>query len=230
MADADANWPKLMSLAVHELRTPATVVAGYLRMLLKDRAGPLTEAQRRLMVEAEKSCGRLSQLLAEMSDLAHIEAGDAPMNRHPFDLATLVREVVDSLPHGEDLPAVAIRDDASPATVEGDPARFRTAIGALITSVRRELPTASTIVVGRTAHRRDGRGNSTMIAIGEEATVSDLLAASDDGSPRFDEWRGGMGLSLPVARRVVEASGGRLIVLADRPRGGVALLLPLRDR
>ena len=71
----DPRWPRLLSLTVHEFRTPMTVVAGYLRMLLKDRAGPITEQQRRLLEEAEKSCARLSALLAEVSDLANLEAG-----------------------------------------------------------------------------------------------------------------------------------------------------------
>ena len=59
-APPDPEWPRLLSLSVHELRTPMTVVAGYLRMLLKDRAGPVTDQQRRLLEEAEKSCGRLA--------------------------------------------------------------------------------------------------------------------------------------------------------------------------
>src|SRR5688500_20060793 len=69
----DARWHKLLSLAVHEFRTPITVVAGYIRMILKDRAGPVNDGQRKLLEEAERSCGRLSALVAEMSDLARSE-------------------------------------------------------------------------------------------------------------------------------------------------------------
>jgi len=221
---SDANWARLMTLAVHELRTPATVVAGYLRMLLKDRAGPLSDDQRKLLIEAEKSCGRLSQLLAEMSDLAHIAAGDAPMNRGTVDVPALLREVIDGLPAGQDLPAVALRDDGGPGTVNADRARLRAALGALIASVRRELPGASKVIVSRTASA-SGRAKATRVAIGEADTIADLQSA--DGADPFDEWRGGMGLALPVARRVIEASGGRLIVLPDRPRAGVALTLPM---
>ena len=88
LASRMPRWPKLLSLAVHEFRTPMTVVAGYIRMLLKERAGPLTEPQRRLLEEAEKSCGRLSALLAEMSDLSGLEGGTAPFNRAPLDVRT----------------------------------------------------------------------------------------------------------------------------------------------
>jgi len=62
---ADPKLPELLSVSVHEFRSPVTVVAGYIRMLLKDRAGSLTDQQRRLLEDAEKSCARLSSLLAK---------------------------------------------------------------------------------------------------------------------------------------------------------------------
>src|SRR5687768_695963 len=94
----EPRWPRLLSLAVHEFRTPVTVVAGYIRMLLKDRAGPLNDQQRHLLAEAEKSCGRLSGLISEMSDLANLEAATAPFNRSALDLSALVTEIAASLP------------------------------------------------------------------------------------------------------------------------------------
>ena len=39
----DPLFPQAMSLAVHELRTPVTVVSGYLRMLLREQGGPLSD-------------------------------------------------------------------------------------------------------------------------------------------------------------------------------------------
>ena len=71
----DPKWPKLLSLSVHEFRTPLTVVAGYVRMLLKERAGPLSDQQRKLLEETEKSCGRMTVLLSELSDLGRLEGG-----------------------------------------------------------------------------------------------------------------------------------------------------------
>src|SRR2546426_7206730 len=57
-------YPQLLSLAVHEFRTPASVVGGYLRMLQRDGETALTERQRKMVDEAEKSCGRLVALIA----------------------------------------------------------------------------------------------------------------------------------------------------------------------
>ena len=101
MSDApvDPRWPKILSLSVHEFRTPMTVVAGYIRMLLKDRAGPLSDQQRKLLEEAEKSCGRLTALLTEVSDLSNLEGGTAavqPAARPTCNRS--LREAVEQLP------------------------------------------------------------------------------------------------------------------------------------
>jgi signal transduction histidine kinase len=66
MTNAPPETPvsRLLSLSVHELRTPLSVVAGYVNMLLKGRNSALTEQQRHMLEEAEKSCRRISALLA----------------------------------------------------------------------------------------------------------------------------------------------------------------------
>ena len=58
-------------------RSPSTssgrrrqVVGGYLRMLQRDTAMPLSERQRKMIDEAEKSCARLVALIAELSEIS----------------------------------------------------------------------------------------------------------------------------------------------------------------
>ena len=79
-----------MSLAVHELRTPVTVVCGYIRMVLKEHGGPLTEKQKKMLQEAERSCERISALVAEMSDLGKLESQELSVARQDVDLCALV--------------------------------------------------------------------------------------------------------------------------------------------
>src|SRR5438034_3071099 len=86
------TFPRALALAVHEFRTPVTVVSGYLRMLLKEQGGPLTEKQRKMLEEAERSCGRIGALVAEMSELGKLEGGELAVARQVFDLAPLRSE------------------------------------------------------------------------------------------------------------------------------------------
>jgi signal transduction histidine kinase len=215
---SDKAWPRLVSLAVHELRTPATVIGGYLRLLLKDRAGPLSDDQRRLVEEAEKSCGRIAVLLAELSDLAHLDLGDAPIQHQTIDLAAVLREVVDEAAVGTDIPAVTFRDEGGRASFDGDAARLKAAFAAVVRSIQRELPMERGIVV-----RRLSQSASTIVTVSTAEMADAVAQASDE---RFDELRGGMGLALPLARHVIHEHGGRLAILSDRPRTGVAVIFP----
>ena len=94
--------PRLLSLAVHELRTPVTVVAGYLRMVLREQGGPLTDKQRTMLEEAERSCTRLNALVGEMSDLGKLQSGDAALGQQEFDIAALLAELASGMHEGED--------------------------------------------------------------------------------------------------------------------------------
>src|SRR5438132_1888339 len=149
MSDAvDPRWPKILSLSVHEFRTPLTVVAGYIRMLLKDRAGPLSDPQRRLLEEAEKSCARLTALVAEVSELSNLEGGTAPFNRQAADLNRSLREAVDQLPPLPDREvAIELQLASEAAPLEADPVRLTQALSSVLKSLRRELVGDSPLVV-----------------------------------------------------------------------------------
>jgi two-component system, cell cycle sensor histidine kinase PleC len=226
MAVEHNAFPRALSLAVHELRTPVTVVAGYLRMLLKEQAGPLSEKQRKMLEEAERSCGRIGALVAEMSDLGKLESKELALARQPFDLAKLLAELASGMHEGGDRGvSLQVRGVEQPLGVLGDRTRLAAALQALLHASLRERGEPG-VIVAKVSKSRSGPP-SAIIAIADESLVGTLEDAAATGSP-FDEWRGGLGLALPVARRVVEAHGGALwSAPGERPRAGSALRIPL---
>lgn len=226
MADStiDPRWPKLLSLSVHEFRTPMTVVAGYIRMLLKDRAGPLSDPQRRLLEEAEKSCWRLSALLAEMSELSNLEAGTLAFSRQKVDLRLLLRGAVDQLP---DLPDRTLRvelETGDEALIHADPQRLQVALGSVLAGLRREIVTSDKLTVRE--RRAEAGDPGYEILVGDDPTIDALEHSGSAALPVFDEWRGGSGLSLAVARRVIGAHGGRIWSAPEGHKSGARILLP----
>jgi signal transduction histidine kinase len=218
--------PRAMSLAVHELRTPVTVVAGYLRMLLREQGGPLTEKQKKMLEEADRSCGRLGSLVAEMSDFGKLEAGDVTLARQEFDLSVLVVELASGLHDGEDRGVHLEARAPTPVMVTGDRVRLAAAVKALMQSALRERVEPG-VVVARCSIRT-GAPRWGVIVIGDEAALDELERGAVASPSEFDEWRGGLGLALPVARRVIEAHGGTLWSgSGTHARATSALRLPL---
>ena len=223
------QFPRTLSLAVHELRTPVTVVCGYLRMVLKEQGGPLTDKQRKMLQEAERSCERISALVAEMSELGKLEAGELAIAEQEIDLARLVTDVAANMHEGEDRGVTLdVRVPNGTVMVTGDRVRLSAAIGSLVHASLRERGEPG-VVVAECAVVTDTAPPWAVFAVGDAATVRTLIDGARQVPASFDEWRGGIGLALPVARRVVEALGGALwSAEGDRPRAGSALRLPLR--
>ena len=222
----DDRWPRLLSLSVHEFRTPMTVVAGYIRMLLKDRAGALNDQQRRLLEEAEKSCARLSALLAEMSDLSNLEDKTAPFNRGPIALRTILSDAIATLPEVPDRPIdVDLSTADGAATVQADPVRLKTAFTSLLIALRRELVASTKLFVKERSGEFQGKPAS-WIAFADADHIAELETAAPERLTTFNEWRGGCGLSLPVARRIIEGHGGAIWSPSEGALGGAVVVLP----
>jgi len=222
--EIDPRWPKTLSQSAHEFRTPITVVAGYIRMLLRDKAGALSDQQRRLLEEAEKSCGRLTALVAEMSELSQLDAGTTAFNKEAADLNTVLRTAVEQLPP---LPDREVRIDleplAEPAPLNGDAAKLGKAIGAVVAALRREVVATDRLFVR--VQRTPGNASTYQILIGDEAALGALAAAPPETDIRFDEWRGGAGLSLVTARRILNAHGGTLQAPSAGGKTGARIIL-----
>jgi signal transduction histidine kinase len=213
------SYPQLLSLAVHEFRTPASVVGGYLRMLQRDTEAPLSDRQRKMIDEAEKSCARLVAIVAELSDVAKLDSGDLKLAGQPLELFSLINQVAELVHEAKDRAVrLEVRGATDGARLTGDPVRLRSAFDAIFRAILREKPGQCVVVADCRIETIEGRPTAVVI-VAEEPSVQ---AAYDREAGPFDERRGGMGLALPLARRVIEGHGGRIWApAAVEPAGAV---------
>lgn len=235
MPDAKDRYPQLLSLAVHEFRTPASVVSGYLRMVLRD-TDPLTDRQRKMLDEADKSFARLMVIVGELSDIGKFDAGTITLARQSLDVCLLVAEVAELVHEARDREVrLDVRGRAKGGSMTGDATRLKAAFHAIFRAILREKAGPATVVADRRIESVDGR-RSAVVVIADEASVQ---AAYDRPPGLFDEFdprRGGIGLGLPLARRVIEGHGGRIWSPAAREggddpltRGTAIVSLPVQE-
>src|SRR5436309_9041568 len=179
------RYPELMSLAVHEFRTPASVVGGYLRMLQRDSES-FTDRQRKMIDEAEKSCARLVALIAELSDVSKLDAGIITLNRQPLDVFALVGEVAEHVQEGKDREVrLEVRGESAGATIAGDGPRLHSAFEAVFRAILREKA-GPCVVAAERRYEATGGKTSAVIVIAEDESVQ---AAYDSRPGVFDEKR-----------------------------------------
>ena len=216
----DDDCRHLMALLAHEMRSPGAVVSGYLRML-KTSGADLPAREQKMIEEANRSCGRLLHVVQELSDLGELESQE--LNCAPLPIFSLCDDVVQSVSHnGADVSFVC--DDADrEAMIDGHEARLKQAVSSLIASLARERGSAPIEARGFVSRTPT---STALIAFGDPGAVASAADVLKYQQEPFDRWRGGMGLSLPIAHRIVQAHHGVLWALPGS-RATCALSLPL---
>ncbi len=80
----------------HELKTPIFSVQGFTETLLEGAVDD-ESVNRSFLRKIMRNVNRLDNLAQDLSDIARIETGELEMSAEPFDLASLVHGVIESL-------------------------------------------------------------------------------------------------------------------------------------
>jgi signal transduction histidine kinase len=175
-------------------------------MLQRDPA-PLSELQRKMIDEAERSCQRLVALIAELSEIQKFDADLVELAQQRFDIFPVMAEAAQGVLEPEERNVrLEVRGTPAGAPMRGDVPRLQAAFTAIYRASLREMPANTTVVAERRLDRRQGVDSAVLVVAGE-----DTVRESYDAEPvPFDEKRGGLGLALPLARRVIQRHRGRI--------------------
>ena len=116
----------------HDLRTPLTSIRGYADALT-DGTIPATAEQRRAGAVIAAEADRLERLVADLLDLARLDAHRFSLSPRPFDLAATVRTAVEAfMPAAADLDLVLVAEGPSELPAVGDPERVAQIVANLV--------------------------------------------------------------------------------------------------
>jgi signal transduction histidine kinase/DNA-binding response OmpR family regulator len=232
-ASAMASRTKNLFLAriSHEIRTPMTAIMGFTDIALQAAAsGPI----RQYLSKVKTAAGHLLGLINEILDLAKIEAGKLEVERKPFDMACLMREVCDIVAptaHKNGNELLCSLEEGMPVHVLGDPMRLRqvlvnlagnavkfTSGGEVSISVEVSRMSQGTAAVAGRAKFFFGVSD-TGPGIAQEL-LPRLFEPFEQGGDTANRY-GGTGLGLNICFRLVSLMGGHIGVSSEVGRGSV---------
>jgi two-component system phosphate regulon sensor histidine kinase PhoR len=203
--------------ASHELRSPLTVVAGYLENFgsdpdLGELAAPVAEMRRQT--------DRMTRIIEDLLELSRFEANDAPIKGLPVDvaaMAAMLRKDVLARPAHPRLVEVVIESEAS---LIGDEAMVQSAFSNLVDNAAKYTPTDGSLYIrwwtdedgGHFSVRDTGPGISSE----HLPRLTERFYRVDPGRSRET---GGSGLGLAIVKHALHRHGGRLEIESIEGRG-----------
>ena len=229
LAHSEARQREFLMSVSHELRTPLTAITGYAESL----AGGVIPSDDTARVGSVLlgEARRLDRLVADLLDLARLDAADFRMDIVAVDVAGLVRAAAEVW-HGRCAAAgVRFGLEAPPAALmcRADPARLRQAIDGLLDNALRVVPGDAPVVL---AARPDAGGQFMIVEVrdGGPGLSPDDIAVAFDRAALYERYRGvrrvGTGLGLAIVHGLVTRMGGQ-IEAGPAPEGGARFTIRL---
>jgi two-component system sensor histidine kinase GlrK len=221
----------------HELRTPLASIREGTHLLLDEIPGPLAPAQRQTLQIMADSSQRLIHLISTLLDLSKMQAGMMPYQIAPTDLRRVADTSVAKVRLLAESRHIQILTEAPNGAlwVPADAARVEQVLDNLLSNALKFSPEGGTVSL-------------RMLVVPQERTVRFSVTDSGPGIPsqelphifeRFYQGRrqhqtvlAGSGLGLALAKKVVEAHGGRIWAESEPGKGATFhVVLPLeKDR
>lgn len=205
-----------MAMLAHDIRNPLAVVTGYVDMLLT--MGKLDPEQEDILRRIETNSQSAVALVSNYLDLSKIEAGLLTLDSRPVRLDEIVRRVCQRLESEARRRDLVIEPHLDEALLHADPLALERVFSNLIHNALKFTPAHGRITIST------GQQDGTAFGVVRDTGPG---IAPDEVSLIFERYRvaktsghpSGTGLGLFIARALVEAHGGSIMVDTVLGRG-----------
>jgi signal transduction histidine kinase len=225
-----------LSMIEHEIRTGMTVVGGYVRMLLDDRAGPLETTQRDFLEEIQRAARRVEVLLDNLLEVDAVGSGsELSFVLKPGSLHEMLHNVANAIrPLAEERQvclSLSLHPDADP--LHADPVAIEQVLTNLLANALKFTPEGSTVSV-ETGLEEGDEGELVWIAVRDEGPgvhpdeVDQVFRPFVRGRAARTVATRGVGLGLAICQRIVRAHGGSIEAVPSLSGGLFRVTLPVQ--
>lgn len=216
----------------HELRTPLNAIIGFSDIMLRELRGPVgNETYIEYICEIRQSGEHLLNLIVSILDISKIEAGKTVLVEDEFDLRSTVKSCIGMVSPRAEAGGVNVEMNVDPATerVFGDARAMKQIVLNLVSNAVKFTERDGQVKIS-TRLDADNAIILTVtdngVGIPEEALARILEPFEQAGSALTRRWEG-IGLGLPIVKRLVDLHGGELDIESVEDEGtSVHMRLP----
>lgn len=218
-----------LSVASHQLRTPATSVKQYLGMVLNGFAGDLEPMQKEFLETAYRNNERQLKIVDDLLKVARLDAGQIVLQKKHVDITELIRSVIDdqagTFKQKEQNVVIAVD---KPVHGSIDENNMRMVFENLIDNASKYSEVKSDIIVEITKAGKwlSCKVRDSGIGISEEdqRKLFKKFSRSDEA---FSHSPNGSGLGLYWAREIVKLHNGHIQLTSTKGKGSTfEVMLP----
>jgi len=222
--EAVKSKQQFLSNMSHEIRTPMNAIIGFTKVVLKTE---LTAKQKEYLTAIKVSGDAMILLINDILDLAKVDSGKMTFLQAPFKLASSLSAMLhlfETKMQEKNLELVVEYDSRIPEVLLGDPARLHQIILNLVSNSVK-FTKEGKIIVSVCLIKEDEESvvvefaiKDTGIGIAQnklEKVFENFQQASNVTSRLY----GGTGLGLAIVKQLVEAQGGKVVVMSKMDEG-----------
>jgi GAF domain-containing protein len=221
LAEASQHKSQFLANMSHELRTPLNAILGYAELILDNVYGDTPEKMREVLDRIQRNGRHLLGLINDVLDLSKIEAGQLNLSLADYSLKEVVQSVYSAVEALAKEKHIALKVEVPPhlPAARGDERKLTQVLLNLVGNAIKFTDTGEVVIKAFAANgaftvavRDTGPG----IAEAEQAKIFEEFQQADSSITRK---KGGTGLGLTIAKRIVELHGGRLWVESSPGHG-----------
>ncbi|WP_338442156.1 HAMP domain-containing sensor histidine kinase [Synechococcus elongatus IITB4] len=210
----------------HELKTPLTVISGYLQSLLR-RGDNLNFHQNQALEIASSEAERTIRMLQDLLDLARVDSGNLHFRLMPTVLNTLIAEVAE-MTHRVSGREIFIHENSSEIVVYADQNRLEQVLINLLDNAVKYSNKDEVVYIDLEQSDQQTLihiiDQGVGIPLAHQSRIFERFYRVDEGMTRS---RDGTGLGLAIAKSLIEGMHGK-ITLRSKPGEGstFTIILP----
>jgi len=228
--------------AAHDLKTPLSILNGYVELLHSEKLGPLTDRQREVLKDMRESGKRLQQFIQDFLTFSALETGGLRMRFETGNINDTLSEVCRLWSNRFQEKGIALyflANDKLPL-FPFDAPKLERVISNLLENSFKFTPASGTVWLHAEPHMWERRSAALPSSserrrqnVAHPNSVKVSVSDTGPGIPAefhlevFDDFfrlassenQEGMGLGLAIARRLVQGMGGKIWVESEPGQG-----------